>query len=386
MATNRQNGSDPLSAGRANSLGLDGQRLIQMIELMDKSAGSSEASPRRTYTRWQFADSSIHLEIEQPGGSRLPLQVAARNISNGGMSLLHSNFVYPGSACWVTLKSIDGEERILSGTIARCAHFSGVVHEIGVKFDQETDASQFVKLDPVTEAFSREAVNPDDLVGTVLVVGESKIEFKLTQHLLEDTKLRLTYVSDRDEAKEKFAEAWDVILCDYFLADGGNGAELVREMREAGITTPVIATSADDGPQARSELREARVNAILFKPLQSNDLLRAITEFVMIRKDAGGVIASSLKDDDPASNMVYEFVQELHAKAEALREAIAADDAMGCYSICLRIRGSAGSLGFHQLEPLAAKAAKSIAASMSVTESARFLNSLAEACERSRAA
>ncbi len=80
-----------------------------------------------------------------PCGNSAPMILTTRDISNGGMGILHGSFVHPGSSC---LLAIVGKDKAilckLKGKVVRCTHVRGSVHDIGIKFDEEVRLELFI--------------------------------------------------------------------------------------------------------------------------------------------------------------------------------------------------------------------------------------------------
>jgi len=69
----------------------------------------------------------------------------------------------------------------------------------------------------------------------------------------------------------------DVILTDCDMP-GGNGIDLVTELRAAGDQTPVVMLSAHSDERAVARAREAGVNRYLVKPISADTLALAVRE------------------------------------------------------------------------------------------------------------
>jgi hypothetical protein len=160
------------SAGRVNSLGV-GQAaldaLIKKLEAPAPGAGKNDAKVRRQYIRWPFRTESITLRVSGPawagmGSAEVAVRVACRNISKGGMSVLHNSFLHTGTRLVVELPPPPGAPedeppRLIPAQIVRCQHRGGVVHELGIKFDEQLDVRAFVERDPFDQRFSVEALD-----------------------------------------------------------------------------------------------------------------------------------------------------------------------------------------------------------------------------------
>src|SRR5262252_1894950 len=118
----------PRSAGR-NTLGMDLRELSAILDSYDTTEARAGQS-NRDFVRWPFRHDSVRVMIVQ-GGKVVPIVMACRNISRGGISLLHSAYMHPGTKCVVMLPFPEHGETPTKAWVARCTHRSGVIHEIG---------------------------------------------------------------------------------------------------------------------------------------------------------------------------------------------------------------------------------------------------------------
>ncbi|MCC6676750.1 MAG: response regulator [Phycisphaerales bacterium] len=373
----------PEGAGRLNTLGLGPKELLQLHEAMDGKGEATEAKRKRGFVRWPFRSASVPLRLMQPGSCvASELRVACRNLSAGGMSVLHNSYLHTGSKVVVTLPHPADGPVELEGTVNRCRHVRGVVHEIGIQFKKSIQARDFVRLDPFSDCFSLENVKAEDLKGVMVHLDDSAMDQKLVRHFLRETRIRLRSTSDAAEAMQFAREGCDLILTDYYL-EGMDGAAFVAQVRAEGIGVPVILATSDTSMVTRSRLSELNVNAFLTKPISQNILMRAIAEFMMDGA-ASGAPTSSLPREHPNHALVAGFVEQLRLYARQLAEIEARDDAAACRTVCLQIKGSAPAVGFEMIAELADEAVKAVTASMSVAESARQVRALIAACGRAR--
>lgn len=379
--------ADDSSSARRNTLGLDvkGVRaLADKLEAMSGGGGANEL--KREFVRWPFHRDRIPVMIEQPGGTHLALRLCCRNISRGGMSLFHNAFVHEGSKCMVRLPHPTHGALDVQGTIARCKHRGGVVHEIGVKFDAPIDAKQFVSAGGEAEFFSLEKVDAEKLAGSLLLVEPEKNDQKLFEHFMRRTRVRLRSVASIKEALASLKEPADVIVANFQLPDG-TGLELMTQVRAAGMHAPIVMLTPDASPQTRMELSAVRCDGLLSKPLTYDRVVRAIAEFMgSSAEGSGDESKSTLKPDDPSQSMLPWFLEELKRIADELRKAVDSDNTRECESLCMTLKGSAPSMGFTGMATTADRALQMLAWTKSPKESAAVLRDVIVACERARAA
>src|SRR5262245_25079873 len=111
---------------RPNTLGLQPRSLDALLDHLDDPE-DPKAVARREFVRWPFRRTTIHISIFHPGGSMVSLKLACRNLSRGGLALLHNAYVHPGSPCRVELPTLSGVFDRVEGVIQRCAHRRGTL-------------------------------------------------------------------------------------------------------------------------------------------------------------------------------------------------------------------------------------------------------------------
>ncbi len=362
-----------------NTINFDTLALGKLLDELDAKNGGKQ-NPKRQYVRWPYRVAAVKLTIQHQTGNPVTIYVACRNLSSGGIGVLHRAYVHKGTRVTIELPRVDGELIPIEGFVVRCVHVTGTIHDVGVQFNTPVQARDFVNLDPFADGFSLEKVNPEELKGNVLYVEDSTLDQSLVRHFLRETQLRLQVAVNKAEAVKKAAEGFDLILCDYNLGED-NGAEVVKELRDEGITTPIIMVTADKSPSTRAKLIDAQANAFLSKPLQQSMLFRAIAEFMISGASAGSLV-SSLPPTHPNRALLPTFVEQVRDYAKGLEKTIKDNNVSRCRSLCLQIAGAAPVMGFEKLAELAQEAERAISASMSIQEAQSQLRQLMNGCIR----
>src|ERR1051325_1102529 len=119
--TPRPNSPKLSSEERPNTIGLQTKPLEALLEFLDHPEDAKNVA-RRQFSRWPFRQATIRVTISHPGGSTVVLKLACRNISRGGIGLLHTSFVHPGSSCRVELPNINGGMDRIDAGIQRWLH------------------------------------------------------------------------------------------------------------------------------------------------------------------------------------------------------------------------------------------------------------------------
>ncbi|MCH7960948.1 MAG: PilZ domain-containing protein [Planctomycetes bacterium] len=351
-----------------------------LARFVDELGGNnvSEAVKRRSFVRWPYPK-SVAVGIRQGGSGGLVLiAMACRNISSGGIALLHSSFAHDGSPVRVCLKKTTGQIVAIDGKIVHCRHLRGTTHEIGVQFESSIDPREFLSLDGLADSFTVEHVDPGTLEGCVLAIDGSDTDLRLIQHFMQGTRVRFRTASTIEEGLSKAAEGCDLILCAHELG-GTNGAELIRGLRRAGHLAPVLIMTPDT--TIDEKLLEARADAILAKPIARETLLRALAEF-MLSRERDLQRTTTLAGDHPNLKFVVDWVGQLDTCAEKLEQALEHNDAETCRGLCLQLADTGPTLGFQALADIANEAAQVVASDVSTVYAVRAVRRLVVACRR----
>jgi CheY-like chemotaxis protein len=368
------------AGARPNTIGL-GQR--ELAELLDRIEGPEKPGDKahRDFVRWPFRQTSIRVQVFHPGGANAAITVACRNISRTGIAILHSAYMHPGTKCQVILPHPSRGELPVDGWVTRCIHRAGVVHEVGIRFAAPIEVQEILRPDPLTDWFSLERVNPEDLTGSVVYVDDSDIDRQIVRHFVRDSKLRMSCAASAAEALACIDDATDLVLLDYHLGDS-TGAQLAARLRQAGRKMPIILVTCDT--QSAIAAGHEHLNAIIAKPLSQDLLLRGLAEFLIVRKRAEkggggtGVGAAGLQQ------LAEGITAALAQYAKRLEDCVERKDVASARTLCLQIAGTAGAGNFQQVHQLATKAAEALTRSQSTTESINVLRTLVAACRGSR--
>lgn len=377
-------GTQPARAGRPNTVNLEQRALDDLLNELDEKTGAAEAAKRRDFVRWPFRQTSIGLRITQLGSTTSTLEVACRNLSCGGASVLHSSYLHVGTRVSLFLPRPSGAMTEIEGTICRCQHVRGVVHEIGVKFQKKIEVREFLRADGHTNHFSFERVDPDLLQGTVVHLDDSPMDRRLIQHYLRGTQLRLRQTDSPDEAVRWIQEGCDLALIDMDLGAGKpGGMATVARLREAMCACPVILLTSEIRTGFAGNVGTSRVEAFLAKPITQEVVLRSIAEFLLI-SGGSGPMHSTLGDAHPNLVLLEGFLTDLRGIATNLAKAIEREDGAQCRTICKGLMDTAPAMGFAGLASAAGAAASVLANAGSVRDATPALRSVLGACDRVR--
>lgn len=101
---------------------------------------------RRKHPRMSCTDTSIQGAFRLADGIIRELRLVARNVSRGGIAIMHEGSAEPGTACNLVLPTRNGELIAIRGSVRSCRNVAVMIHEIGVEFDDPLDAESFAEL------------------------------------------------------------------------------------------------------------------------------------------------------------------------------------------------------------------------------------------------
>ena len=370
--------SQASEAGRPNSLGINDRALAELLEEFEQQSGSG-GSADRAHVRRAFALQTVHVKFKQPGGSTTLLRLACRNISRGGISLLHRSFVNPGTQVAMVLIHLEKGATVHEGEVVRCEHRGSMLHEVGVRFRQPINIRDYMRLDPFADCYNLENVNPESLVGCMVHLEDSDLDRRIIQHFMRGTLVRIRPAGSVGEAMELVRDGCDLVLADYHLGADETGADLVRAMRAEGNRTPVILTSCDTTETTKAMMLASHADAFLSKPIEQSLLHRAIGEFLIARRDEVGSGRAGEESGVPRA-LMKEYGAQLLRFADELTVGADAQDFDACGKIAMKIRGSAPALGFTNIGDLAEASIRMIGEGKSVTQILEPIRTLIAAC------
>jgi len=371
-----------MTTDETNTLKIGIRELNALLNHID-SDQPEDANPNRDFVRWKFRIVRVHLTVEHTSGSKVVLPVATRNISRGGISILHSSFVYPNSRCHIAAELDDGRVLDIAGIVKRCNHIGGTVHEIGIKFNEEISTKELLGLDPMQEAYSLESIDPNGLQGNILIICAAELDRILFTKLLEETSLTIAAAQDTQAALKRAQRGCDLILID-FNVGSESASDILLEFRAQGIDAPALVMTSDPSLEIRDELQMAGASGLLIKPFTQHKLFQALAEFLLGDGDSGPIY-TSLTQDDPAIEILGKFLTELPRLILTLEKTLRESDRDACLAICRSLASSASPLGFEHIGQLAVQADQSLTKNPSTREAAPDVRRLIIACRRIKA-
>ena len=221
------------------------------------------------------------------------------------------------------------------------------------------------------------------LGGRILVVEDDDAVRSLVTQALRQAGAEVEAVGTGSEAlgaalaASRVGRPFDVTFMDLQLP-GLDGDEVVRRMRAAGCTTPVVALTAAADLESRERARAAGCSAFLAKPVGLDDLLAAARHHV-----GAHPLASTLPSLPGLEGVIAGFTGVLEQRVREIERAANSGDVLAVGRLAHRLRGAAGSHGFAPISDAALALEEVAVAGGDLTPA---LLQLARLCRRARAA
>lgn len=304
-------------------------QLVELLDALDMAQEAFAQQDRRAGDRKPYRR-RMRIGVVHPGGTDSVFEIVTRNLSAGGMSLIHGGYLHVGSTCELKLITTNNAWRKVTGRVVRCRLIRGRVHEIGVKFQDPIDLSDFIAT---------------RLRGTILLVDDAPDFLALAKDNLERHALTVVAVSSGLEALKKVeSEELDLILIEATMSDP-DGPEVIRTLRERGASVPIIAISVDDTSDCRETCLAAGANDFLPKPLDQQALADAIRHYVGNQE----LLISSFAADPDMEKFIAGFVRGLPARILAMRQAAQAQDQTRLLDQVRQLKAAAWDCGFEEI-------------------------------------
>ena len=263
-----------------NSVKLSDAERFSLLSRLDESAKAEEkrlhtwGCNRRADERLAYRVNNVAMLVVHPAGSVSRVLVCARNLSAGGLGVLHGGFLHPGTECRILLASLDGNHVVHKARVVSSRHLRGRLHEIGMQFHTRINVDQYIDEHGRTaaDAAVRRAVASPGVNGPLVFVGGGLEEHRTLIEHLRAADLNLMIAATTDDGRQSVQyESAGVVLID------------VKAI-ECDVDTAVETLSAAAGPEAIILVIEADatlgvlphgVTAVLTRPVEASMIFEA---------------------------------------------------------------------------------------------------------------
>lgn len=357
-------------------------RLLDKLEQADLARPKC---PRRDTARVEYRVRDVPFSVNHPGGGVGRYIVLGRNLSTGGVSLLHSGYIHPGSECRLALTLPRGGAKTLIGTVVFCRHAAGKIHEVGVQFTEKIDVAEFTLPDARRLSDDPEArACSAPIHGTALLIAASEAQKRLLVARLRQSGLDVTAVDNAGAGVDQARLLpYRLIVCDLALPDPGPSG-LLRRLRENGFNGPIVGAAAEEGAAEIKRAVEMGMNGCIQRPVNHDAMHRMLLRVI---RESGGAdtdapISSTMAGESGAEELIEFFISHARQSCSIITSAVTSGDVAAVRKECHGLKSIAGGYGFQSVAEAAKQAMTTLDASMSLEESMPKVQALLNVCSR----
>lgn len=358
----------------------------RILDKLDTAEQKNPKNPRRGAARLEYRNRDIPFSVNHPGGGVGRYIVLGRNLSTGGISLLHAGYLHCGTECRLALTMPRGGAKTLLGKVTFCRLVAGQIHEIGVQFFEKIDLADFATLYQKRTSDDPEArASMQPLTGKVLLVTTNAAERKLMQARLRQSGLNPTAVDRAGAAVDQIKLLpYSVVVCELALPAPGV-AEFVQSLRRGGFTGAIVGIASEESPSEYQRATDAGMNGCIMKPIKHDAMHQALTKAMRdagCKMDDGGPITSTLAGDPGSGELIQFFISHAKESAAAISSAMKKNDIAAVRKECQSLKSIAGGYGFQSVAEAARQAVTNLDATMSIEESMPQVQGVLNVCGR----
>ena len=353
------------SVGTAiRSVRLSGAKITEILDQLDRDSNPAvrdkRATPRYYY---RIEDCIVHLQPLNSNGV-VAYTVPTRNLSAGGMAFLNGGFVYTGTRCHVQLLNRRAAQISVEGTVVRCRHLTGNIHEIGIQFDSPINPAEFIDEAAKMRVLvaDPDPANAQQIVewfGNLHIDAEHLTNGRMAVMKVLQTRPSITFLNSNMP----------------MLA----GLPACRELRTKGYFGIVFITGTHDELLDASPFFAAGCDHVLTKPYN----LARLT--VLIRAYRSEPLVSQYAHDAGMLSLINCFGLEISCKVHALEKALCSQDIAKLGSLIRCLKGEGGGYGFDAITEAAIGVENALLNHLSFKEIIARTSRLIYRCRQARA-
>jgi hypothetical protein len=249
----------------------------------DHTVAETAGAARREFARWPFEGVRLLLERTDTITDE-PAECFCKNLSASGLGLLASRPLAPGTPVEVSLPHRYRGMMRIAGILRRCEERSEGVYELGLQFQALLNPREYVTVDPLSNNFVVERVNPQDIGGRVAMFAFSRSLRARFCRVMSKTSAVYHQTDLMIDAGRLAAKA-EVLLLG--TAHTGDAHAALRRISQRGFQGRVLAVAPDRSPRTRAILRDLPCHSIIVDDTQDEQLiLRALADLSLIGRFA----------------------------------------------------------------------------------------------------
>jgi CheY-like chemotaxis protein len=270
-----------------DSLRLHQAEVEQLIADLNRASAKAPGASKRALKRWPMQFQRCVLTTTSKMAGNVHGVAYPRNLCKKGAAVLSGSFVHPGTACHLSLRSIDGTARSIQGVVRWCRHVKARAHDLGIMFNAAINPRDFFIQQGDECLFQLEYVDVAALRGSLVVADADILTHKLFQDVLGSSAIEMTFAKSGAECLSILEQCPDLAIAEHALPDM-TGLDLLIKAREAGHRTPIILMAQDTDKDLRLAAIGAGAKELLFRPATPETILRGVAEVLMPGQSVAG--------------------------------------------------------------------------------------------------
>ena len=291
---------------------------LNAVSEAESSRISAQGKDLRSGVRYHYQREALPIAVEHPGGGFATLMVCARNISSGGIGLIHGGFLHPNTRCKIILEQIDGSRIAVDGLVRSSRHLQGSIHEINVEFTRRIDIAQFITPDERRRTPQAEKGDTPMLRGSILYLQPRAGDARSLADQVERTGMDVVIVQRPGDAIDAVRKRmFDSVIIDLDLGRD-DALEVIGDIRAAGFGGPLLALAGAGEKAVLDRARGAGATEGLFKPVRPETLSDFLARAAR-SAEGEGLMAS--ESEGPAAAVILNFQDVAGQLRQAVDEA-----------------------------------------------------------------
>ena len=301
------------------------------VKVADSGIGMSQDVLKRVFAPFVQADVSISRKF---GGTGLGL-VISKSLANllGGDIRVTSEEGRGSEFTFGFATSVDGEpvETPMIGSLLDL-----------VKDDKQNETEIKRRKAPIN--------NNSEITGRLLIAEDVEDNQYLFKLLLRSLDVEFDIVENGQLAVEKaLSQEYDLVLMDMQMPIMG-GLEATQLLRQAGIDTPIYALTANVMREDIDRHMAAGCNGTVAKPIEKEEFYKVLRRHLAQEQ---GMEQAFVIPPEQMEKLRLGYLEQLSKQRERLIELVKRQSLRELKAECHKIKGSAGSYGYHELSQMA---------------------------------
>lgn len=357
---------------------------LEALKLLDHAdpirGGQSDEDDRIAYRQ-----ANLLMLVTHPGGSVGNYLTHSRFLTSTRLSLLTKVFMHSGAVVKIYLPDKHGIPEEHSATVIRCNYACNSLHETLLTFNERLNLREYVDIPAHYVNQDWPAVEPEQLVGRIVVYCDGEADFRLVQHYLRNTRVRVSRVESIGQALDHVrSQRCDAFLCDDKVQNSED-REVRQSLREAGyMESFVTLRSAESGNLAFSD--DMQDIHTLSKPLDESGVMNLLAEILGVETENDeDLLYSSLPPDEHHADLVGWYVEHVKSLNFNLQKATTDHQIDQIKHILTTLRDTASSYGFNPVSQAALDLMEEIRGAAEVLNCAEKIQDFIRLTRRMRA-